>query len=97
VAAKLCCRNFFGSLSIHVGPIPLTKLNNVFTIWFGLIVSGMTEDRACMYNGWSRNGHHSDDWVAKTKDFVDHVFSLSLTDTVRCPCRRHENSIFLNK
>jgi hypothetical protein len=28
---------------------------------------------------------------------VDHVFSLSLTGTVRCPCRRHENSIFLNK
>jgi hypothetical protein len=49
-----------------------------------------------MYYGWSRNGRHSDDWVAKTKDFVDHVFSLSLTDTVRCPCRQHKNSIFLN-
>jgi hypothetical protein len=57
----------------------------------------MADDRAWMYNGWSRNGRHSDDWVAKTKDFVDHVFSLSLTGTVRCPCRRHENSIFLNK
>jgi hypothetical protein len=57
----------------------------------------MAEDRAWMYNGWSRNGRHYDDWVAKTKDFVDHVFSLSLTDTVRCPCRRHKNNIFLNK
>ena len=57
----------------------------------------MAEDRAWMYNGWSRNGCHSDEWVAKTKDFVDHVFALSLTGTVRCPCRRHENSIFLNK
>jgi hypothetical protein len=57
----------------------------------------MTEDRVWMYNGWSRNGRHSDEWVAKTKDFVDHAFSLSLTDTVRCPCRRHENNIFLNK
>jgi hypothetical protein len=28
---------------------------------------------------------------------VDRVFSLSLTGTVRCPCRRHENNIFLNK
>jgi hypothetical protein len=28
---------------------------------------------------------------------VDHIFSLSLTGTVRCPYRRHENSIFLNK
>jgi hypothetical protein len=57
----------------------------------------MADDRARMYNGWSRNGRHSDDWVAKTKDFVDHIFSLSLTGTVRCPCRRHKNSIFLNK
>jgi hypothetical protein len=72
------------------------KLNNVFMIWFGLTVSGMAEDRKWMYNGWSRNGRHSDDWVAKTKDFVDHVFFLSLTGTIRCPCRRHENNIFLN-
>jgi hypothetical protein len=55
------------------------------------------EDRAWMHNAWIRNKHHSDDWLAKTKDFVDHVFSLSLTSAVRCPCRRHENSIFLNK
>jgi hypothetical protein len=72
-------------------------LNNVFRIWFGLTVSGMAEDRAWMYHGWSKNGHHSDDSVAKTKDFVDHVFSLSLIDTFRCPCRRHENNIFLIK
>jgi hypothetical protein len=107
VAARLCCRFFLGpasllwvsnlSFPIHVGPIPLTKLNNIFTIWFGLTISGMAKDRAWMYNGWSRNERHSDDWVAKTKDFVDHVFSLSLTGTVRCSCRRHENNIFLNK
>jgi hypothetical protein len=80
-------------LPIVVGPVPLTKLNNVFTIWSGLIVSGMAEDRAWMYNGWSRNGRHSDNWVAKIKDFVDHVFSFSLTGTVICPCRQHENGI----
>jgi hypothetical protein len=84
-------------LPIDVGSISLRKLNDVFTIWFALIVSGMAEDRAWMYNRWSRNGRYSDEWVAKTKDFVDHVFSLSLTDIVRCPCMRHENSIFLNK
>jgi hypothetical protein len=50
-----------------------------------------------MYNGWSRNGRHSGEWVAKTIDFVDRAFSLSLTGTVRCPCRWHENIIFLNK
>jgi hypothetical protein len=84
-------------LPIYVGPIPLTKLNDVFTIWSALLVSGMAEERAWMYNGWSRNGCHSAKWVAKTKDFMDHAFSLSLTDTVRCPCRRHENNILLNK
>jgi hypothetical protein len=57
----------------------------------------MAKDRAWIYNGWSRNGRHSDDWVVKTKDFVDYVFSLSLTGTVKCPCRRLENSIFFNK
>jgi hypothetical protein len=82
---------------VGLEPIPLTKLNNIFTIWSGLTVSGMAEDCAWMYNGWSRNGHHSDDWVAKAKDLMDHVFSLSLTGTVRCPCRCHKNNIFLNK
>jgi hypothetical protein len=57
----------------------------------------MAKDRAWMYNGWCRNERHSDEWVAKTKDFVDHAFSLSLTGNVRCHCRRHKNYIFLNK
>jgi hypothetical protein len=73
------------------------KLNNVFMIWSALPVSVMAEDRASMYNGWSRHERHSDESVAKTKNFVVHVFSLSLTGTVICPCRRHKNSIFLNK
>ena len=80
---------------IHVGPILLTKLNFFFTILFRLIVSGMAEDRAWMYNDWSSNGRHSNEWVAKTKDFVDQVFSLSLTSTVRCPCRQHKKVYFL--
>jgi hypothetical protein len=84
-------------LPIDVGPITLRKLNDVLMIWSALIVSGMVYDRKWMYNGWSRNECHSDEWVAKTKDFVDRVFSLSLTDTVRCPCRGHENNILLNK
>jgi hypothetical protein len=52
-----------------------------------LTVLGMDEDREWLDNGWSRNGRHSDEWVAKTKDFIDCAFSLSLTNTVRCPCR----------
>jgi hypothetical protein len=45
----------------------MTKLNNVFMIWFDLTLSSMAEDRVWMYNGWSRNGRHFDNWVAKTK------------------------------
>jgi hypothetical protein len=73
------------------------KWNDVFTIWSALTVLVMAEDRVWLYNGWSRSGRHSDEWVVKTKYFIDHAFSLSLTHTVRCPCRRHENNIFLNK
>jgi hypothetical protein len=84
-------------LPIDVGLIPLNKFNNVFTIWFALTASGMTEDREWMYDGWSRNGRHSDEWVAKTKNFVD----------LRSPCHQPtlsdalvggtKNYIFLNK
>jgi hypothetical protein len=84
-------------LPIDVGPISLRKLNDVFTIWSALTACNMAGDRVWMYNGWSKNEHHSDEWVAKTKEFVDHAFSLSLTSTVRYPYRRHENWIFLNK
>jgi hypothetical protein len=44
-----------------------------------------------------RNGRHSVEWVAKTKEFMDHMFSLLLTNIIRCPCKRHKNNIFLNK
>jgi hypothetical protein len=43
-----------------------------------------------------RNGRHSVEWVAKTKEFVDRTFSLLLTDIVRCPSSG-KNNIFLNK
>jgi hypothetical protein len=36
---------------IDVGLITLSKLNDVFTIWSALTVSGIAEDRAWMYNG----------------------------------------------
>jgi hypothetical protein len=39
------------SLPTDVGSIPLTKLNDVFTIWSALTVSDMAKDRAWMYNG----------------------------------------------
>jgi hypothetical protein len=33
----------------------------------------MVEDRACMYNIWSMNERHSDEWVVNTKDFVHSI------------------------
>jgi hypothetical protein len=83
-------------LSIDVGPMDLSKLNALFTTWLVLTASDMTKDHKWMYNGCTNTKRHSDEWVAKTKEFVDRVFFLSLTGNVICPCRRHENNIFLN-
>jgi len=57
----------------------------------------MAEDRNWMYDSWSHNGAHSDEWVAKTTAFLNHAFSLSKTGKIRCPCRKHENFKFLDK
>ena len=57
----------------------------------------MAEDRNWMYNGWSHNGAHSDEWVAKTTAFLNHAFSLSKIGKIKCPCRKHENFKFLDK
>jgi hypothetical protein len=41
-----------------------------------------------MYSGWKR-GRLSNEWVDKTKGFLDHAFSipeLVESDTIRCPC-----------
>jgi hypothetical protein len=71
------------SLSIDVELIHLRKLNVVFMTWLALIASIMTEDPKWMYNGSTKTRHHSDEWVAKTKVFVDYVFFLSLTGKVK--------------
>jgi hypothetical protein len=55
----------------------------------------MTEDHKWMCNGWTKTRHHYDEWVLKTKEFVDRAFFLSLTSKVRFPCRQHENIIFV--
>lgn len=81
-------------MPIDVGSIHLRNMNVVFTKWPTITVLGLVEYCKWMYNGWSRNGRYSDEWIDKTKVFLDHVFSMSLTDTARCPCRQHENNIF---
>jgi hypothetical protein len=75
------------SLSIDVELIHLRKLNVVFMTWLALIASIMTEDPKWMYNGSTKTRHHSDEWVAKTKMFVDYVFFLSLTGKVKMPLK----------
>ncbi|CAD6211431.1 unnamed protein product [Miscanthus lutarioriparius] len=45
-------------------------------------------DREWMYSGWKR-GRLSNEWVDKTKEFLDHAFSipeLVESDTIKCPC-----------
>jgi len=45
-------------------------------------------DRGWMYSGW-KHGRLSNEWVDKTKEFLDHAFSipeLVESDTIRCPC-----------
>jgi hypothetical protein len=51
----------------------------------------MGEDRSWMYNGWDVKGAHSDEWVTKTRTFVDHAFSLSKINKVWCLCSRYQN------
>ena len=50
-------------------------------------------DRGWMFSGWKR-GRLSNEWVDKTKEFLDHAFSipeLVESDTIRCPCSICQN------
>jgi hypothetical protein len=51
----------------------------------------MGDDRQWMYNGWKRNGAHTNDWWKKTNDFNDREFSLATTKKIRCPCMKSQN------
>jgi hypothetical protein len=45
-------------------------------------VSSMGDDRRGMYDGWKRNGAHTDEWWEKTSDFIERAFSLATTENV---------------
>jgi len=50
-------------------------------------------DRGWMYSSWKR-GRLPNEWVDKTKEFLDHAFSipeLVESDTIRCPCSICQN------
>ena len=57
----------------------------------------MSEDRKWMYDGWRKNGRHSDEWFTKTKNFIEHAFSLTRIGKVKCPCKVHGNCVVLDK
>jgi hypothetical protein len=51
----------------------------------------MGDNRRWMYDGWKRNGAHTDKWWEKTSDFIECAFSLVITEKIRCPCVKCQN------
>ena len=47
-------------------------------------VASMGEDRRWVYDGWKKNGAHTDEWWEKTDDFINHAFSLVKCQNARC-------------
>jgi hypothetical protein len=50
--------------------------------------SNMGDNHRWTYDGWSKNGSHSYEWMVKTKKIIVHALSLSTTMSVRCPCNK---------
>jgi hypothetical protein len=59
--------------------------------------SSMCDDRQWMYDGWKRSGAHTDEWWDKTNNFIEHVFSLTTTEKIRCPCMKCQNTRCFDK
>jgi hypothetical protein len=49
-------------------------------------VASIGDDRCWMYDGWGKNGAHTDEWWEKIDDFIEHAFSLATTVKIRYPC-----------
>jgi hypothetical protein len=49
------------------------------------------DDRRWIYDGWKRNGAHTDEWWGKTSNFIERAFSLVTTEKIRCPCVECQN------
>jgi hypothetical protein len=57
----------------------------------------MAEDYGWMYSGWKKGGGHTNEWVSKTKEFVNRAFSLANDCGVKCPCSKCRNFICEDK
>ena len=51
----------------------------------------MDGDRRVMYDGWRKDGAHSNEWMVVTKAFLGHAFKDATGRLVKCPCNRCEN------
>jgi hypothetical protein len=51
----------------------------------------MDGDRRMMYDGWRKDGAHSNEWMIVTKAFLEHAFKDATGCLVKCPCNRCEN------
>jgi hypothetical protein len=52
-------------------------------------------DQGCgwMYYGWKKSGAHTTEWMNKTQKLIDHEFSRSPNEGVKCPCSRCRNAL----
>jgi hypothetical protein len=57
----------------------------------------MGDDRKWTYDGCRKYGAHSREWVDKTNKFIEHAFSLSNTEIVRCPYSKCRDDLSYNK
>jgi hypothetical protein len=56
----------------------------------------MVEDRRAMYNRFSDNGAHSDEWFEAAKNFLKLVFTGGRREA-KCPCNRCRNRRMMSK
>jgi hypothetical protein len=57
----------------------------------------MGDNHHWIYDGWKRNGEHTDEWWEKTGDFIEHALSLETTIKNMCPCVKCQNARCFDK
>lgn len=50
-----------------------------------------------MQDGWSKSYSHLAEWRAKTRDFINHTFSMSLVAKIWCLCTMYRNTKSFDK
>jgi hypothetical protein len=48
----------------------------------------MDGDQRVMYDGWRKDGAHSNEWMVVTKAFLEHAFKDATGRLVKCPCKQ---------